>query len=181
MKQMMLVVACAVPLAACNSQPSVKEKNATVEQVANDVREASKGGQFVRPGKWESTVTIDEMSMPGVPPQAAAQMKKMFAGTHTTQTCLTPEEAKQPKANFFSGNDQCRYDHFTMSGGKVDAKMHCNEGGMSQVMQMDGTYSAESYEMHMQSTAQGAAQGQPINMKMTVTAKRVGECTANES
>jgi hypothetical protein len=181
MKQMILVVACAVPIAACGSKPSVEEKNATVEQVANDVREASKGGEFVKPGKWQSTVTIDQMSMPGIPPDAQAQMKKMISGTHTTETCLTPEEAKKPNANFFSANDQCRYDHFTMAGGKVDAEMHCSQGGTSQVMQMNGSYSADSYEMHMQSTSQGGPAGKSINMKMTVTAKRIGECTGNES
>jgi hypothetical protein len=35
--------------------------------------------------------------------------------------------------------------------------------------------------MHMQSTSQGGPSGKSINMRMTVSAKRIGECTAKES
>jgi hypothetical protein len=108
-------------------------------------------------------------------------MKSMMGGTHTTESCLTPEEAKQPGPGFFAGNNQCRYDHFTMGGGKIDAEMHCTEGGNSNAMQMTGTYSPEAYEMHMKSTSQGGEAGQSINMEMTVQAKRIGECTGKES
>lgn len=176
----LLLVSIALPVAACGSKPTVEEKNASVEQVAKDVREASKGSDFVKPGKWQSTVTIEQMSMPGLPPQAAAHMKDMMAGTHTTETCLTPEEAKQPNGKFFSGNDQCRYDHFTMRGGKIDAEMHCTQHGMSQAMQMNGTYSPEAYQMHMKSTSEGGPSGASVNMEMTVKARRVGECTGNQ-
>jgi hypothetical protein len=181
MNRAILLVSIGLPLAACGSKPTVDEKNASVEQVANDVREASKGGQFVQPGKWQSVVTIDRMSMPGLPPEAQAQMKKMMGGTHTTETCLTPEEAKQPKAGFFAGNDQCRYDHFTMGGGKIDAEMHCTQSGVSNAMQMTGTYSPAAYQMHMKSTSQGGPAGESVNMEMTVQAKRIGECTGKES
>ena len=56
---------------------------------------------------------------------------------------------KRPKEDFFAGkNNDCRYDHFTMGGGKIDAAMHCGgKDGESQVMQMAGTYSPDSYQM----------------------------------
>jgi hypothetical protein len=181
MKTMLLAMACAIPLAACGSKPAVDEKNASVEQVANSVREASRGGNLVRPGKWVSSVSIDQISMPGMPPEAVEQMKKMMAGTHQTETCLTEEEAKQPKTTFFAGNDQCRYDHFTMGDGKIDAEMHCSQGGTTQAMTMNGTYSPESYDMHMKSTTEGGPAGHAMNMEMTVKSKRIGECTAKET
>lgn len=181
MNYMLLAVACALPLAACGSKPAVDEKNASVEQVANSVREASKGGNLVRPGKWVSIVSIDQMSMPGMPPEATAQMKKMIASTHTTETCLTEEEAKEPKATFFAANDECRYDHFTMGDGKVDAEMHCSQGGTTQAMTMNGTFSPENYEVHMKSRTEGGPPGHSMNMEMTVKAKRVGECKAKET
>lgn len=179
MKYILMVMACAVPLAACGSKPAVDEKNASVEEVAQKVREASKDEGFVQPGKWQSTVKIDKMDMPDMPPEVAAQMKSMTAQAHTSETCLTPEEAKQPKANFFSGNDNCRYDHFTMGGGKIDAEMRCEQGGANQVMQMAGTYSPNSYKMHM--TSKGGAAGHSMTMEMSVDAKRIGECTGKES
>ena len=41
--------------------------------------------------------------------------------------CLTPEDAKQPKEEILrrQGQRNCRYDHFTMGGGKIDAAMRC--------------------------------------------------------
>jgi hypothetical protein len=114
-----------------------------------------------------------------MPPEVEAQMKKMVAEGHTSETCLTAEEVKQPKADFFSGNDNCRYDHFKMGHGKIDAEMHCDQGGSMQVMQMNGTYSPDSYAMHMNS--KGGPAGAAMTMQMSINAKRIGQCAAKES
>lgn len=179
MYRSILLASLILPVAACGSKPAVDEKNASVEEVSQKVREVSNDEGLIRPGKWQSTVTIDQMDMPGVPPQVATQMKKMIAQAHTSDTCLTPQEVKQPKATFFSGNDQCRYDHFTMGNGKIDAEMHCDQGGTTQVMQMNGTYSPNSYQMQMK--AKGGRGGEAMTMQMSVDAKRIGECTGKES
>lgn len=177
MNRAILLVGLALPLAACGSKPSVNEKNATVEDVSNKVREASRDQGLVRPGKWVSTVSVDKMDVPGVPPQVAEKMKAMVAQTRTAESCLTPEEAKQPAGNFFSANDNCRYDHFTMHAGKVDALMRCAQGGMTQVMRMTGTYSRNAYSMQMKSkSADGGNNGHGLSIEMSVNARRVGEC-----
>ena len=46
----------------------------------------------------------------------------------TYDYCLTPEQAKRPQGKFFNEQaaNNCRYDHFTMGGGKIDAAMRCN-------------------------------------------------------
>ncbi len=177
MKSAILLFGLALPLAGCGSKPAVSEKNASVEQVSEKVRQASHDEGLIRPGKWVSSVTIEDMAVPGMPPAAAAQMKKMIAGQHTSQNCLTPEEARKPKADFFSGNDQCRYDHFNMAGGRIDAEMHCTQSGVTQVMQMTGDYSSNAYTMHLKSHSQGGGANKGMTMTMTVNAKRVGECT----
>jgi hypothetical protein len=158
MKSAILTIVLLLPLAACGSKPTVDEKNASVEQVANKVAEVSKSEGTIRPGQWQSTMTIEEMDMPGMPPEARDQMKKMFAG-----------------------NEQCRYDHFTMGNGKIDAEMHCNQAGSAQTMTMAGTYGPDSYAMHMTSKTEGGPAGEAMSMKMRVEAKRVGECTAKQS
>ena len=179
MRRAILLLSLAMPLAACGSKPTVDEKNASVEEVSQKVREASRAEGFIQPGKWQSTVTIDKMEMPGMPPEAEARMKKMIAQGHTSETCLTPEEVKEPKANFFSGNDNCRYDHFKMGNGKIDAEMHCDQGGSTQVMQMSGTYSPDSYTMRMNS--KGGPAGSAMTMQMSIDAKRIGQCAAKQS
>ena len=84
-------------LAACNQSPQVHEENASVEDVAAKVREAT-GGQFIRAGEWKSTSAIEEMSVPGLSAQESARMKEVMAkaGNHEFTTCLTEEDVKQP-------------------------------------------------------------------------------------
>jgi hypothetical protein len=84
--RLILFATLILPLAACGSKPTVNEKNASVEEVSQKVSEATKAEGFIRPGKWQSTVNIEQMTMPGMPPQAAEQMKKMMAQTQTTET-----------------------------------------------------------------------------------------------
>ena len=171
-----LFIAAVLPLAACGS-PAVDEENASVEEVAEKVREASSDEGLLRPGKWQTSVSIEEMDMPGMPPEAAERMKSMMAMTQTSEMCLSPEEAKQPKGDFFGASDNCRYDHFRMGSGKIDAAMRCTQGGGTQLMEMDGKYSRDSYAMNMKSRMEGGPTGKPITMQMKVEAKRVGECT----
>lgn len=170
-------------LGACNQGPEVHEKNASVEDVAGKVREAT-GGQFIRAGEWKSTSAIEEMTVPGLSAEESARMKQVMAtsGIHEFTTCLTEEDVKQPEGKFFTGNDQCRYDHFTMSRGKIDAAMRCQNGGGVQVMTMTGTYAPDSYQMRMEMKGGGApgANG-AMTMRMRVDSKRIGECSAKSA
>ena len=167
-------------LTACNQSPQVHEENASVEDVAAKVREATGDGQFIRAGEWKSASAIEEMSVPGLSAEESARMKQLMAksGTPEFTTCLTEEDVKQPQGKFFTGNEQCRYDHFTMSRGKIDAAMRCqSEGGGTQVMTMKGSYSPDSYQMRMEIKGQAAPGGpEGMTMRMRVSSKRIGEC-----
>lgn len=175
------MAAMLLALAACNSQPEVTARNATVSEVANKVADAAASGYFVRPGKWRSNVTIEDMALPGMPPQMADRMKAMMAERqpHSSDSCLTPEEAKRPKEDFFAGADKnCRYDRFDMANGKIDAEMNCTEHDATQKMVMHGTYSPDTYAMQvsMEGAARGGSPERGMNMKMRIDAKRIGEC-----
>jgi hypothetical protein len=166
--------------AACNSGPEVSAENASAEDVAKEVAEAGGAGSFVSPGKWESKLTLLEMSMPGMPPEAAAQMKKTV-GTSTHLSCLTAEQARRPKEDFFAGaNKNCRYDRFSMGQGKIDAVMNCKDAQSSQTMVMAGTYSANAYAMTMTATGAQAGAADGMKMRMSVEAKRLGACDGTE-
>src|SRR3954462_8650136 len=99
MKYSILLIACALPLAACNRSPQVNEKNASVAEVAKKVRETGADQSFVRAGLWQSKVTIDQLDIPGMPAEMSQRMKTMMAEKqeHNFETCLTPEDVKRPK------------------------------------------------------------------------------------
>jgi len=107
-------------------------------------------------------------------------MKQHMGTTQTFASCLTPEEAAKPKADFFQGKDSgCTYEKFSMGDGKVDAVMTCGRGGSSQKMTMMGTYGEQSYDMKV--TADGeAGPGMPMSMAMSISSRRVGDCNGNE-
>jgi outer membrane murein-binding lipoprotein Lpp len=49
MRYAAMLIGCAI-LAGCNSEPDVDMKNASVGDLAREVRESSSGESFVRPG-----------------------------------------------------------------------------------------------------------------------------------
>jgi hypothetical protein len=164
----------AIGLAACSSEPTVKAENESAESVAKKVEAAN-----IRPkaGQWESTMTIEKMEVEGMPPEAKKMMQAALGKGQTFSSCLTPEEAEKPSAEFFQGKDSgCTYEKFEMAGGKLDAVMTCKGGGQSQHMTMTGEYGEEAYQFR--ATADGEVQpGMPMSMVMTVSSKRTGECT----
>jgi hypothetical protein len=177
--RIVLPAAALCALAACNQGPSVSEKNAKPSEVANAVAAAGGSEVLMRPGKWETTMKMDMSGMPGManlPPEAAKQMQAAMNRTVTTSSCLTPDQVKKPGPEVFAGADKrCTYDHFTMSGGKIDAKMTCKERGTSSTMTMTGTFSADHY------TAQNSVEvagpdGKGMVTKATLDARRVGDC-----
>jgi hypothetical protein len=182
MRYVVCLIASVLPLAACNKSPEVNARNASVAEVAEKVREAGADQSFVRPGLWQSKITVEQLDIPGMPADMAQRMKTMMAERqeHGFQTCLTAEDVNRPKEDFFAGkNNECRYEHFTMRAGKIDAAMRCGGKGGATSMQMAGTYSPDRYEMHTSMKMQpGAGEQGGMSMKMRIDAQRVGECTA---
>jgi hypothetical protein len=177
------MIACALPLAACNKGPTVELHNATGNQVAQAVTKAGvmNGDTMVRPGLWQSKTIIQEMNLPGIPAQYAARMKQSIAAQRndTSSHCIKPEDVKKPKEDFFGADKSCRYDHFTMGGGKIDVAMVCHEQDTTEKMNLSGNYTPTSYSIDTSMVGSGGAQS-GMSMKMHVDANRVGECTGKE-
>jgi len=177
MKRLTMLV---LPLlaAACNSGPTVTAKNASVEEVSNKVAAAQASGAFISPGHWDGKVTITDMSAPGMekmPPETLKMMKDKMAAGQSFSSCVTEADVKSPKAGMFGGDQSCRYDHFTMAGGKIDAKLTCEQAGQKREMTINGSYSADAY--HTEVSSDGGAAGK---MSAVVDAKRAGACTGKE-
>ena len=186
MKHSIGLMLCAAALAACNKGPDVNVRNASVGEVAEKVEQSGIANEtFLRAGEWKVTGTMEEMNVPGMPPQAQEEMKRVMGQVRNTsyEYCVTPEEAKRPREKMFAGKDadHCRYEHFTVGGGKFDAAMRCEAKNGSQPMTMavNGTYSPDSYQTHVSMNVEGGPQG-AMSMKMRSEAHRVGECSAKD-
>jgi hypothetical protein len=184
MKRAVFLIACMLPLAACNKGPDVDVKNASVDEVAEKVRQAGGDGGFIEPGKWQTKISLLNIEVPGMPPQVAQQMKQSMAKIqeNSFNTCLTEADVRRPKEDFFAGkNNDCRYDHFTMSGGKIDAALKCEaKSSGTMTMAINGTYSRDAYEATVAMDMSGGPGGKGMKMKSHSESRRVGACTGNE-
>ncbi|BAK65164.1 hypothetical protein SLG_04890 [Sphingobium sp. SYK-6] len=179
-----IVIALILPLAACDSGPSVTATNATQAEVQEKLAASGAGDTvMVQPGRWEGAMAIHEIDVPNMPPEAKEQMRAQLSRTNNFVSCVTEEDVKQQKALFTGDMDDksCKYDSFSLSGGKIDARMTCDRGDEGKMtMSMKGDYSADTYRMDMTSRAEGNSPMGAMSMKMSVNAKRVGVCRGTE-
>lgn len=169
-------------LAACGDDSTVEKKNASTAEVAKSVADA---GMKLKPGRWELTMNFKKLDVEGMPPEARQAMQQMLGQSRTFASCLTREEADKPDGSFFGQQgEECRYDSFTMGGGRIDAAMTCkgdgSGAGASAKMKMAGTYSADAYDMTMDMDGT-APNGKKMAMQMAMTSKHVGECKGDET
>jgi hypothetical protein len=184
MKYAVCVAASVVCLTACNKGPTVELHNATGQQVAQAVTKAGvmNSDSMVEPGLWRSKATVEEMNIPGIPAQYAAQMKQSMAEhrNDSSSHCIKPEDVKKPKEDFFGADTSCRYEHFTMGSGKIDVAMVCHEEETTMNTKVSGSYTPTSYSIDTSMSGSGGAQN-GMTMKMHVDAQRVGECSGKDS
>ncbi|WP_326525498.1 DUF3617 domain-containing protein [Sphingomonas sp.] len=179
MRNIVLPAGLLLALAGCGGEPTVTAENASIAEVAA----AAQGAVKMEPGKWETRVTIDSAEAPGMPPQAAAMMKQQMAsGTGQVHTsCVTKEMAEKPTGELFSGKDngECRYDRFSMAGGRIDAVMTCSPAGQPDAVKMttSGDFAATEYKVGnvMEMAVPGAGK---MTVRSTVAGKRLGACDA---
>ena len=170
-----------IAIAACGKESDVKMENASVADVAKEMRKQDRDNSFVEPGKWRQTMTLLEMDAPGMPPEARQMMQRAMDQAQVHEVCLTPEQAKRPKEDFFSGADKnCRYEHFSWGDGKIDLKLNCQHPNASQTMAMVGSYSPDAYTMTMTATNVGGGPAGGMTMKMKVDARRIGDCDSKD-
>ena len=163
-------------VAACD-RGGVEMENASVNEVTETMRKQRGADKFIDPGQWEQSVTLVSIDAPGMPEEMRTAMKKAMSQVQVHNVCLTPEEAKSPREDFFTGKDQnCRYDHFKWGEGKIDLKLQCEHPNAKQMMELAGTYEPRRYSMTMTATNEGQSPQEQMVMKMKVDAKHVGPC-----
>jgi hypothetical protein len=122
-----------------------------------------------------------DMQFEGLPKEAADQMMGMRPRIQTHTICITDEEAEQGYKDMLRnvGEDgECTYTKFDVSGGKLDAEMHCtmpNQGDAT--MTMNGTVGRTNSDVMIGMNVKGS-QGRmgDMTMKMHMISERVGDC-----
>ena len=172
MKTQLILGAAALALAACGS--SDKSGNASAGGGS------AAAGVTLEPGEWEMKTEVVNVTAEGLPAGMAEGMKQ--SASSTTRTCMTPEDAKGPKGDLFTGDKSgtCKSEGFSWSGGKISGKTTCGTDASGKtVMTMDGSYGAQNIDMTIKSETKVA--GREVGMEMRMSGRRVGECPAGKA
>lgn len=170
----LLIIAPLLMVAACGGE-------AAKDGAGTDTAAATSGdGGTMKAGQWEIATKVDDISMPGMPPEAAAQMKSAKT-TANTSVCFTEEQVKKPDLTKVGNqNGNCTTERNVYEAGKIDVAATCKGGaGGDSTVKMVGTYGAESFAYAMETTSKSPMGGGDMTMKMDISGTRTGECTAD--
>lgn len=138
-----------------------------------------------KPGQYQQTMTITRFELPGAPPEVAKQFGQGMSQAQEHSFCLTPEMANQGYRDMFDkvGNKgECKYDRFDVSGGELNAVIHCeNAHDGKGTITMSGKVSEEGSDVNV-TLDQTGGQGPMNNTKiaMHVVSHRTGDCAATK-
>lgn len=174
----------ALPLAGCGGKKEpANEATATSGEAPSAAEVAGQAAKLdrPRPGSYRQAIEIIDMEMPGLPKEAAAQMKAAMAKTRVETICITEADVDKGYQDMMKSagkNDDCAFTKFAVSGGRLDAQMRCNTPNEGEAtMTMNGTVSETGSDVTATMVASGAKT--PMgNMKMTMhmASQRIGEC-----
>jgi hypothetical protein len=135
----------------------------------------------LRPGEWELSTEIGEVTTTGLAPRDRERARKRARQVAAkSRICITPAEANGPKTGIFaSGNARnCRSEGPGWSRGRIESRTVCprTDGtGTSEVV-LSGRYSALSMDFALDMKTERP--GQAATMATRVTGRRVGDCPA---
>lgn len=160
-----------IALAACS--PAANKKG---DEPAAAPPPAAKAAAMMSPGQWRTTVTITAMSIPGVPPEAAAGMKTR---PFTSEECVTSDDlsAYLDKRSATNPDDprNCTARSSDYSNGRIATESVCTDAsGQASTVKMTGTYGPERVDMTVNVDGDGARG--PQSQTMSMTSERIGAC-----
>lgn len=179
-----------VLLAACGSGGSADQfaapngnltlTNTSIEEVAAQTAAGKAGALRLEPGEWETVVTIDQASIPGMPATDGPPKMRLKLAKTSSRNCITPDQGARPDEAIFGGKrGNCRFDRYSMQSGRIDATMRCAADGAAQdgaVIATKGRYGARSFDLVNTMTAAPMPGHPEITMTSRVIGKRLGAC-----
>ncbi len=173
------VLAAALMLGACGGGGSdAKSPDAAQSVSPEQMVQRAKGVIRPEPGLYRSTMEVLAFDVPGAPAAMADRMKQAMGSGSTSEYCLTPQEAEQGWEEMArrSQDGDCTVRQFDVAGGSIDARMTCRAGpGGSMDIALTGEGTPTSADMTMEMTGDMGGMG-PVNMRMRVTHRRIGDC-----
>ena len=124
----------------------------------------------IQPGQWETTSTVTDADMPGVPAIIIGMMK---GRPKTFSHCITPEQAAKDPRSLIQTGKSCTIQSFSMTGGKLSSVTVCPQPKGVMTVTSTGTYTPTSYTAASRMVMTGE---RTMTLNATVTSKLIGAC-----
>jgi hypothetical protein len=167
--------ACAAMLAGCSGGNADADGDGAVS-LKEAADQAKTEAVKPEPGLYRMTVTMTDISFPGMP----EEMKGHGGGmTNTSENCLTPADVEKGYEEMLKqGQDgECSFETFNLKGGALDAVMVCKTPQGESRMAMNGTTTPTSSEFTATTKINLDGMGEGT-MKFTAKNERIGDCPA---
>lgn len=152
-------------------------------EVSRDERAAEmQSDSFIpmKAGKWETKFAFSDIDVPSLGKAQKKQIMDEVAKGASSTSCLSPEEAKSPGADFFGGNgaEKCVYKGFDIAGQNAKMKLTCTMEGMGEAeIEMRGVMGDEQFNFDTNLALRLPMVGK-IKLKGTAVGRHVGVCDA---
>ena len=160
MRAIIMSVAAAGLLAACSdSAPEPKPAKVRVDAL--------------KPGEYEVTAKVDALRSTD---KTTPSTQSTVDAARTTRICVPADGALDP-ATFAEAGEKCTGSDNYMSGGRMSLQYKCLRAGEQVTQTVDGSFTADSFTGKVMTATYFQGSGD-YEMTRTMTAKRVGECSA---
>jgi hypothetical protein len=191
MRRIGITAMAALALAGCGSKDDAGKADGAPKSAAEVKQEAAKLIK-PQPGEYRQVTEITSFEIPGMPKEAAEQMKSAIKASQEGRFCLTQADADRGFKDMFNDvgkGNQCTYSKFDVDGGTLDAQMECQaqpapgapQGAQPQkaVMKMNGALTEKGADITIaMDTTGGPPPMGTMKMTMHMTTTRLGDCKA---
>jgi hypothetical protein len=135
---------------------------------------AEERASTLQPGEYELVAKVDSLRST----DATAPASKLKEGASaTTRTCVGEQNRVDPAA-FVEAGESCTPGDTYMSGGRMSLQFRCNRAGKGALsIVVDGKFKKDSFEAEVITATLFSGSGD-YELRRSMTAKRVGECSA---
>jgi hypothetical protein len=169
-------------LTACADDSSDHDGDGKVSAKERATEMATDGFIPMQSGRWETKFVFNDIDVPTLGKNKKQQIMDEIAKIASSASCLSPEDAKNPGADFFGGKgaENCTYKTFDLSGQNARMKLVCSMEGIGSVdMDLNGSMGADSFNFDSNVAMRLPMVGK-VSLTGTAQGRYAGACKGDE-
>ena len=170
-----------ISLASCSDSSADKDGDGVVDSAERAAEMDYDAFVPMKSGLWETKFVFTDIDVPTLGKSQKRQMMEEVAKGASSRSCLTPEQAKKPGADFFGGDgaEKCMYKSFDVSGQNVKMTLTCGMEGMGSVdMELAGVMGETEFNYESEVAVRLPMIGK-VKMTGNALGKYAGKCPAS--